>query len=205
MIGVRADGRKELIALADGYRESTESWASSSSQPRITGDRSTHPTWSPGPRRSRLQQRSPDRAPRAGRGMTRVALRPATPADSEFCFHLHKASVPASSAHSSARPGRKAKISSLTCSPSTPAPRASTSDPAWPKQPGMATTTSRSPCGPPARAGKTVKTPDPQVLTIAPRLPNQHFRPAKTPGPGPLRNRPRPFPTKRALPSSYLA
>src|ERR1035438_4342819 len=31
----------------------------------------------------------------------------------------------------------------------------------------MATTRSRSPCGPPARAGKTVKTPDPQVLTIA--------------------------------------
>jgi transposase-like protein len=27
MIGVRADGRKELIALADGYRESVESWA----------------------------------------------------------------------------------------------------------------------------------------------------------------------------------
>ncbi|GAA3691559.1 IS256 family transposase [Lentzea roselyniae] len=27
MIGVRADGRKELFALADGYRESTESWA----------------------------------------------------------------------------------------------------------------------------------------------------------------------------------
>jgi len=27
MIGVRADGRKELIALADGYRESTGSWA----------------------------------------------------------------------------------------------------------------------------------------------------------------------------------
>ncbi|MGJ6970123.1 IS256 family transposase [Streptosporangium sp. G11] len=27
MIGVRADGRKELIALTDGYRESTESWA----------------------------------------------------------------------------------------------------------------------------------------------------------------------------------
>src|SRR5262249_1664844 len=27
MIGVRAEGRKELIALADGYRESTESWA----------------------------------------------------------------------------------------------------------------------------------------------------------------------------------
>jgi transposase-like protein len=27
MIGVRADGRKELIALAEGYRESTESWA----------------------------------------------------------------------------------------------------------------------------------------------------------------------------------
>jgi transposase-like protein len=27
MIGVRAEGRKELVALADGYRESTESWA----------------------------------------------------------------------------------------------------------------------------------------------------------------------------------
>jgi putative transposase len=27
MIGVRVDGRKELIALADGYRESVESWA----------------------------------------------------------------------------------------------------------------------------------------------------------------------------------
>ena len=27
MIGVRADGRKELIALADAYRESAESWA----------------------------------------------------------------------------------------------------------------------------------------------------------------------------------
>jgi transposase-like protein len=26
-VGVRADGRKELVALADGYRESTESWA----------------------------------------------------------------------------------------------------------------------------------------------------------------------------------
>ncbi|MBZ4604426.1 IS256-like element IS666 family transposase, partial [Mycobacterium avium] len=27
MIGVRSDGRKELVGLADGYRESTESWA----------------------------------------------------------------------------------------------------------------------------------------------------------------------------------
>ncbi len=27
MIGVRSDGRKELIALADGFRESTQSWA----------------------------------------------------------------------------------------------------------------------------------------------------------------------------------
>src|SRR5690349_4679620 len=27
MIGVRVDGRKELVALADGYRESAESWA----------------------------------------------------------------------------------------------------------------------------------------------------------------------------------
>ncbi|GAA4519364.1 hypothetical protein GCM10023096_40270 [Nonomuraea ferruginea] len=27
LIGVRADGRKELVALTDGYRESAESWA----------------------------------------------------------------------------------------------------------------------------------------------------------------------------------
>jgi hypothetical protein len=27
LVGVRADGRKELVALTDGYRESTESWA----------------------------------------------------------------------------------------------------------------------------------------------------------------------------------
>jgi len=27
LIGVRGDGRKELVALADGYREATESWA----------------------------------------------------------------------------------------------------------------------------------------------------------------------------------
>jgi len=27
LIGVRADGSKELITLADGYRESAESWA----------------------------------------------------------------------------------------------------------------------------------------------------------------------------------
>jgi transposase-like protein len=29
IIGVRTDGRKELVALTDGYRESTESWAGS--------------------------------------------------------------------------------------------------------------------------------------------------------------------------------
>ena len=28
IVGVRADGRKELVAITDGYRESTESWAS---------------------------------------------------------------------------------------------------------------------------------------------------------------------------------
>ena len=27
LIGVRSDGRKELVALTDGYREATESWA----------------------------------------------------------------------------------------------------------------------------------------------------------------------------------
>ena len=27
IVGVRVDGTKELVAIADGYRESTESWA----------------------------------------------------------------------------------------------------------------------------------------------------------------------------------
>jgi putative transposase len=27
LIGVRADGHKELVAVGDGYRESTESWS----------------------------------------------------------------------------------------------------------------------------------------------------------------------------------
>jgi hypothetical protein len=27
LVGVRADGRKELVAVGDGYRESTESWS----------------------------------------------------------------------------------------------------------------------------------------------------------------------------------
>ena len=27
MVGVRLDGTKELIAISDGYRESTEGWA----------------------------------------------------------------------------------------------------------------------------------------------------------------------------------
>ena len=35
----------------------------------------------------------PDRAPRTGRGMTPVVLRPATGADSEFCYQLHKAAM----------------------------------------------------------------------------------------------------------------
>ena len=126
--------------------------------------------------------------------MTSVALRPATPADSEFCYQLHKAAMggyvsaiwgwdeqvqrgfharafnpgrwqiitaggadigmldveyrpdeiylsrieiypdikatalaPASSAHSSTRPRKKARTWSWTCSPSTTAPRLSTS------------------------------------------------------------------------------
>lgn len=132
--------------------------------------------------------------------MTILGLRPATGADSEFCYRLHKAamgayitviwgrdeqvqrdfharafslgqwqiitadradaglldveyrpgeiylarieihpiikaaaSAPASSAHSPTRPGRKARTWSSTCSPSTAAPRPSTSDWAWPK------------------------------------------------------------------------
>lgn len=37
MIGVRADGRKELVALTDGYREATESWRGCCAMPSAAG------------------------------------------------------------------------------------------------------------------------------------------------------------------------
>ena len=42
-IGVRADGRKELVALADGYLESTESWAASMSLNAIASPAAREP------------------------------------------------------------------------------------------------------------------------------------------------------------------
>jgi transposase-like protein len=38
MVGARIDGKKELIAVQDGYRESTESWASVLAGPEEAGD-----------------------------------------------------------------------------------------------------------------------------------------------------------------------
>ena len=38
MIGARLEGKKELIALQDGYRESTESWAEFLAGPQKAGD-----------------------------------------------------------------------------------------------------------------------------------------------------------------------
>jgi transposase-like protein len=35
VVGVRVDGTKELVALADGYRESTDSWADLLRDPRV--------------------------------------------------------------------------------------------------------------------------------------------------------------------------
>ena len=46
MIGVRADGRKELVALTDGYREAAESWADLLRDCRRRGMRA--PVWPPG-------------------------------------------------------------------------------------------------------------------------------------------------------------
>jgi hypothetical protein len=145
-----------------------------------------------------------------------VTLRPATPADAEFCYQLHKAamgayitaiwgwdeqvqrafharafnvhrwqiitdgqadigmleagyrpgeiylsaskstltikaaaSAPGSSAHFSMKRSRKAATWFSTCSRSTAARKRSTSGLACGKWPGTATTTPRSPCGPP--------------------------------------------------------
>jgi Transposase, Mutator family len=79
MIGVRADGRKELIALADGYRESAESWTDLLRDCARRGMRapvlavgdgalgfwsalSTHPTWPPWSAPEHLHQRKARRA-----------------------------------------------------------------------------------------------------------------------------------------------
>ena len=37
IVGVRPDGTKELVALADGYREDTESWLDLLREPQETG------------------------------------------------------------------------------------------------------------------------------------------------------------------------
>jgi transposase-like protein len=47
MIGVRADGREELVALADGYRESAESWADLLRDCKRRGMRAPR-SWPPG-------------------------------------------------------------------------------------------------------------------------------------------------------------
>ena len=55
MIGVRTDGRKELAALADGFRESTESWADllrsckRRGWPRLVSSSAMHPDADAGP------------------------------------------------------------------------------------------------------------------------------------------------------------
>jgi hypothetical protein len=45
MIGVRADGRKELVALADGFRESAESWVDLPRDCKRHGMRAPMPAW----------------------------------------------------------------------------------------------------------------------------------------------------------------
>ena len=74
MIGVRADGRKELIALADGYRESAESWADLLRDCARRGMRapcwpSVTARWGSGTRCARCSRRPG----RSGAGFTRSA------------------------------------------------------------------------------------------------------------------------------------
>ena len=38
IVGVGADGTKQLVTVADGYRESTGSWASAAARPQSPGD-----------------------------------------------------------------------------------------------------------------------------------------------------------------------
>ena len=66
MIGVRADSRKELIVLADGYRESAESWADLL-RDRTDQGFTVKPQLSPAYRRptaDRVRPRVPRSAPR---------------------------------------------------------------------------------------------------------------------------------------------
>jgi putative transposase len=66
MIGVRADGRKELIALADGYRESAESWADLLRDCARRGMRA--PVLAVGDRGAGLLERAARGVPRGQRG-----------------------------------------------------------------------------------------------------------------------------------------
>jgi hypothetical protein len=71
VMGVRADGTKELIAMADGYRESAESWSDllrDCPGPLARGERTPPRRARPG--RSPLRTRTPRRTPRDLRGMT---------------------------------------------------------------------------------------------------------------------------------------
>ena len=62
VIGVRADGRKELVALADGFRESSESWADLLRDAKRRG--MTAPVLAVGDGCARLLEGGPRRLPR---------------------------------------------------------------------------------------------------------------------------------------------
>ena len=136
MIGVRVDGSKELVALTDGYREATESWADccatadgaacaprSSRSGRRAGvlGRATRgvPT---DPRAALLvpqdRQRARGAAKRRTRARRRRWPRSGTPRTRTTPAPRRRPSR-SPTARSSARPSRRSPTTSRSCSPST--------------------------------------------------------------------------------------
>ena len=95
MIGVRADGRKELIALADGFRESADSWAELLRDCKRRG------------------MRAPVLAAGDGALGFWAALREVFPATAEQRCWFHKAGNVLSALPKSAHPGAKKALAEI--------------------------------------------------------------------------------------------
>jgi transposase-like protein len=133
IVGVRADGSKELVALADGYRESTESWADLL--------RDCH----------RRGMRAPVLAVGDGALGFWAALREVFPTTREQRCWVHKTANILAALPKSAQPGAKKALADIynaedrEHAPSRPPPRSPPPTPrSSPRQPGRSPTISRS-------------------------------------------------------------
>lgn len=125
IVGVRLDGTKELVALADGYRESTESWAEVLRGLRDRG------------------LAAPVLAVDDGALGFWGALRELCPHTKEQRCWVH---VTRTSSALSRRPSSRSPVSSTSCSPTTTSPRSTGSTCARPTPKGTSSACSSAQC-----------------------------------------------------------